>query len=262
MGGQLIIPLVQSQSDIWLALMSTPALRNINIVLWRKLRIESEIGISALWQTPRNGVSGAGILIEMPRWEYLNPNVPGGDARFIFPITVVEEPNVNFTPGSGTLLSAEDVSQLVIDALDGAQILDFGELTAARDCMKPSTEPAFQSLVAYDLQLQAMITRSITRRCDPPTISQVGQTLVLTNGANTPNAAIYYTLDGSFPSGPDAQLPDPATPGSWKAANPNSLLYLDPITVASGSTVNLRWSAHQGPEFNQSYVGSAQVTAP
>jgi hypothetical protein len=89
---------VELQEHLYYGLLSESLLSNINVVLYRKLRLGSEINLDAIWQTPRNGKAGCGILVEMPALRVLHPNVSGPPGSLEISCAVLEEPNSNFSP--------------------------------------------------------------------------------------------------------------------------------------------------------------------
>jgi hypothetical protein len=244
-------PLLQLQADVFGLLMSADVLANVNIVSWRKLRVDSQVEWDSLWQTPRNGRSGAGILVWMPTLRTEHANLPAGE-RVRLSISVVEEPNLNATPDTGTLISAEDLALAVKDLLHNQLIWGLAELVSQPDAITEDQD--FENLLAYRVNFELVLARSKTARCDTPTIGEAGDTITLTNGANTPAAEIYYTTDGTLPV--NAAALDPVT---GQSINPASQLYTAPIPLAVGQSLTLRWVAYQ-LGFNPSNVQQTTIT--
>jgi Chitobiase/beta-hexosaminidase C-terminal domain len=224
-------------------LLSADALASVNIVAYRKLRLQSELDYSTVWQTPRNGRSGCGVLIEMPSFRVDKPNVPGPIGDVVQTCAVLEDPDMNLAPATGTLLSAEEVAQTILDLAHQWGIDGVSSLYADYQAIEDAKE--FQGLLAYRVNFRTMMTRQQTQRCAQPTISETALTVTLT--CTTPNAAIYYTQDGTFP-GP---------------SNPGAALYAAPF-LQTGQ--ELYWCAF-APGYNPSAVGyafnpSASLTPP
>lgn len=207
---------VQLQEDVTHLLLSAPPLERISVVQFRKLRLESELSLDALWQTYRAGRCGAGILVEMPVVNVASPNVSGPAVNLILPLAVIEEPNTNFAPATGTLMSAEEIAQIIFDLLHLQAIEGLGTLRA--NAIREAAEFP-PGLVAYRVELQLTAAGEQTARCAAPVISVAGGVATITTG--TGGAEIRYTLDGSFPG----------------ASNPAALLYAGPFPVESGQII-------------------------
>ena len=205
---------VQLQNDVTLALLAAPALANINVVQYRKLRLQSVVDFDVVWVAVRNGRSGAGVLVEMPVVNVTSPNVTGPAFNLIQPFAVLEEPNLNFAPETGTLLSAEEIAQTIFDLLHLQAIEGIGTLQAVG--IKEATDFA-PGLLAYRVEFKIIVGRPQTPRCLTPTITPGGGNATLTAASGD----IYFTLDGSFPA----------------PSNPAAQLYAAPVPVVSGQVV-------------------------
>lgn len=214
---------VQLQDDLYAAALEITALQGVNIVQFRKLRLQSEINLAALWETPRNGTSGAGILVEMPTIEVPRPNLPGPEHELKITFAVVEEPNMNLTPTVGTGLSAEEICERLLDTFHGYQIEGIGSLYADARAIEPAND--FPNVVAYRVAFKLRSPRNQTQRVQLPSVSSANNGQV-TLANVTDGATIYYTTDGSFP-GP---------------SNPTALQYSGTFDASSVQTV--RWAAY------------------
>jgi hypothetical protein len=215
---------VQLQADIYHLLLSADTLADVNVVQFRKLRIDSQADVSTLWQMPRNGKAGIGILVEMPEVETAHANLPGPEFVTSLPLSVVEEPNLNFAPG-GSYLSAEEVAQRVAELLHGYQGGAWGGQLHAKGAIVSPDATWPEGLLAYKVTLHLRLTRDQVARVATPTAAAVGTTVTL--ACDTAGAALYYTLDGSFPG----------------AGNPAALPYSAPFAATVGQT--LRFAAYK-----------------
>ncbi len=228
---------VQLQEFLTQSLLANAALENVNIKSWRKLRLESEVDLSTLWLTPRNGRSGAGILVEMPEFTVPHPNLPGPEALLNCPIAILEEPNINLTPGIGTMLSAEEIAQLILEILHDYQLEGFSTLYAKGNAIVPADE--FQGVVAYRVTVQLRLPREQTARVATPTATEAGGNITL--ACATADAEIYFTLDDSFPG----------------SGNPVATRYTDTFAAEVGQV--LRCAAYK-PGAPGSHVSKQTVT--
>ena len=194
---------VQLQNDLTYGLLSEDALARINIVQYRKLRLQGQLDLSTVWLTPRNGFAGCGVLVEMPEFEVAHPNVSGPIGQLVMPLLVVEEPNLNFAPATpgdtsapqGTGLAAEEVAQLILDGSHQWSIGPSGQLQAAQRAIQVSEE--FEGLVAYRVRLTMQMGRQQTARVASVAATAANGHITLT--CATVGAAGYWTGDGSFP---------------------------------------------------------------
>ena len=195
-------------------LLSTPALDNVNVKQFRKMQIASEIDMKLVYLTPRKGRSGAGLLVEMPEFSVINPNVEGPMATLELSVLCIEVPTINLNAQSGTMIQAEDLAQHVLDTLHLLVIEGMGQLQGVG--ITPATE--FRGAVAYRARVRLMNPRGQTVRSGYVTASFANDACTLTATADE----IFYTLDGSFPA---------------KTGNPKSQLYSEPFSVESGDVV-------------------------
>lgn len=215
---------VQLQEDLYHLLLSAGTLADINVVQHRRLRLAAELEISTLWQMPRNGKAGCGVLVNMPEVQVGHANLPGPEFVTTISFSVVEEPNLNFAPG-GTQLSAEEVAQRVAELLHGYAGGNWGGALFAKGAVVTPDTDFPEGLLAYKVTLNLRLVRTQTARVATPTVSIDGENLT-TLACATAGAAIYYTLDGSFPG----------------SGNPAATLYSAPFTPEVGQ--ELRWAAY------------------
>jgi hypothetical protein len=227
-----MVNFIQLQNDVTLALLASDQLANINVVQYRKLRLQSQVDLSSVYTGVRNGVSGCGILVEMPAFTVDKPNLLGPVGMLEFTLAVIEEPNINMTPATGagatggTQLSAEDVAQIIQDELHGLEIAGLVQLWAAPHAIVPihAYDAACPGTVQYRVHFSMRYNRDQTPRVAMPVPSQAGDTVTLTCATN--GATIYYTLDGTTP------VPPPTNPGAQ--------IYTAPVQMVSGQTLRAR----------------------
>jgi len=209
--------LVQIQEDLARGLLSEPALGFINIVQYRKLRLESELDWTAVYATPRQGRAGCGVVVEMPSFEVLHPGVPGPVGNLVLSCVVVEEPNLNLEPAAGTGLSAEAVAQFILESSHQWEIGGVGVVCAVKEAIRGlwrTEDPRgmvgqsslrevvwdaqrYHGLVAYRVKLQMQAAGLPLPRVATPVVQTDGSAVSLS--CATAEADIYYTRDGSFP---------------------------------------------------------------
>lgn len=234
-----MIDLIQVQDDIYGILMSAPQLATVNIVEERKSLLDSGIQIDAIWQTLRNGCSGNGLLIEIPDILCDSESVTGPPQQVELSFVSLQNGDAAFTPSgnaptgvavAGSGLFAEQIEQYLVDILHLLNIGGIGTLRVTGRFSSPARE--------YD-GVNARRTRIVMT---PRQTAQTPRTAIVTVSVNgglatlacaTAGAAIYYTLDGSFPSNPTAAI----DPVKNVPINVNSRLYTAPFAVTAGQVI-------------------------
>ena len=213
------------QEAIYHGLLSCDLFAGLNIVLEKKFRADSSVEVDAIWQTPRAGKSGAGLIVEMPKLNVEQPNSQVN--RILGSVVVFEERNLNFTPSVGTGLTAEQWAQLAVEFMRGWIIGQSGGLVVEPNAIVPADDwiSPDSGIIALRGSVSQRATRPNYARAAQPVFALAGLEVTLTNGAATPDADIYFTTDGSFPGNPDMVKDSTATK------------YTGPFTVEAGALV-------------------------
>ena len=231
-----MIDLIQVQRDVFGLLMSAPQLATVNLVEERQFIVQSEIEMDAVWQTVRNGRSGCGILIEEPDVISDSPNVSG-------PVQSVELSFVCFQNGDaafgdlGSGLFAAQMEQFILDILHQQCFTKWGTIQVQRNFSSPARD--YPGINARRVKLVVTPKGTAqTPRTAIVTVTVAGGNATL--ACATAGSAIYYTLDGSFPSNPAVAIKPlsvtDATPAG-EPVNPNSTLYAAPFAAPSGTLI-------------------------
>ena len=247
-----MIDLIQVQKDLYGLLMSVPQLATVNIVEERKFIVEKEIEVDAIWQTnrPLSGInySGCGLLIEMPDIECDSNNVTGppqtvvlsfvsfqnGDAAFIKPVAggLAGDGDTPSFPIAGSGLFAEQIEQFLVDLLHLQCIGGIGTMRVTGRFSEPARDyPGINARRTKIIMTPKQTAQTL--RTSIVTVAINDEVATLT--CATAGAAIYFTLDGSFPSNPTIAISVTLDPG--KPINPNSSLYVAPFAVQSGQCI-------------------------
>lgn len=247
-----MIDLVQAQKDLTAILLSSDQLQTVNVFSYREKRIQQETDYRKYMITPRNGRAGAMVFTLMPRGLGKNPNVTGPVIDWEFGIVCMEMPAINIVADTGTLLSAEELAQIVMDILHQEADDKLGTFSVTSRAMDDEKEYVFPGCVGYRVSLVIVGKSLQTTRCAPVAIT-VNSSLITTTSctagtcmltSTTPSARIKYTLDGSFPAEDIAN-------------NPASTLYTGTFPLSSGDI--LRAAAYK-PGFNKSSTRYVEVS--
>jgi len=188
------------QADLLHGLLATPALHQVNIIEEHKFLLDSTVQVDAIWQTPRNGGQGAGIIVEMVQATVQSPNLPGPVFDLEVGFVCVEERNLNFTPAAGTFLTAEQLAQICLDVwhrhfIEGIGTFQATGIAPARDWFDDST-----SIHAVRAKLKLANPRTQTPRVAIPDLTWNTDSKQMSVTCLTPGAEIWFTVDGSFPA--------------------------------------------------------------
>lgn len=236
--------MLQFQADVIAKLKSEALLQYVNVAGLRTLQLANEVDAKRVWLAARNGKSGAGILVGMPSLEHSVPNVPGPERKMLLPVSVFSQPSINNLASTGTLLDAEIILDYVEALLARLMIDGLGIIYC--DSAIPNLESE-GGTIRYDAIYVAEVARDVIVQVPMPALTEApALTVTLTNHASTPDAAIYYTTDGTFPQR------DPVT---GNAAG-TTTRYNIPFAVAAGTFV--RWAAYK-TNYAGSDVGHAHI---
>jgi len=233
------------QDDLATMLLAHPLLQQVNVTQERKFLLDSDLNISALWQTPRNNGSGMGIIVEDLRPLVEDENTPGPICNLNCGFVVLGERNLAQTPQAGCLLHPEQIEQIIVDLFHHKTIQPYGQMRASGRCGEPANDWIDDRTGVYARRviLKLLNARKQTDTCDLVTISQNSGTITITTTCADPEVKIFFTLDGSCPAN------DPAI-------NPQTMSYTIPFTAPTGSVVR---AAAFAPSLNQSAVKQLMV---
>jgi hypothetical protein len=207
----------------------------------RKGITESDISIAISTANQQNGKIGSCAIVLMPRLSGQDPNAPGPRWTARYPIQVIDWPVVRRQAAGGSQASADEIADRIRQIIHGMTCLRLqGQLAFYFDKLEPTQVP--EGMVSYIVTFKRLGTDK-----PPVSVASVGISpssgtgpLVVTLACATAGAAIYYTIDGSYPS----------------SIAPTGTLYTVPFSAPSGSTVR---AAAELTGFQQSSVIS-QVT--
>lgn len=217
---------IKLQEDHAHILLCDPWLNDVNVITREKLLLPETLArlpdktLAAevlVYVTPRvkMGRKGCGVIVELPEFNTLSPNVTGPQGNIVCKFLVLEDRMINEAPNSGTLRPANQVAQRILDLLhldadDGAGTLAGRSIVKAKEW-----EPLHAEIVTFEIHNK----RIQTPRVGPVTIAIADGSATLT--CPTADARIYYTLNEGFPG----------------SSNPAATLYEAPFPVASGQVI-------------------------
>ena len=173
----------------------------------------------------RNGKNGVSVTVVMPEVDEANQNLRALNGMLVVNVSVVENVMVNMG-ANGTGLSAEEVALRVAALLQHRSFAPGRVLMADGKLITPKPESLVQGKVEYVVRMKVPFALAAPALVATPGYHVDGASLTLT--CETSGAAIYYTLDGSYPG-----------PG-----NAAAVLYAGPVTLEEGA-FELRAAGHK-----------------
>ncbi|MEI7730182.1 MAG: chitobiase/beta-hexosaminidase C-terminal domain-containing protein [Verrucomicrobiota bacterium] len=213
------------QADIGDRLRSDTYLASIPVFDEEKGDLASEVQIALGLTSGQQDAYGACLVVLSPIGNDDNPDTPGGPLDIHLAVRVCVDPKINNVAGTGTQIKALTLARRVHRCLKHfASQGRFVALCPERPSIVP-VEDGFAP-VAYEV-------RFTTRESDPgryaklqavsisPATGVQTYPVTVTLACNTAGAAIYYTLDGSYP----------------RSGNAAAILYTAPFSVTAAKTV-------------------------
>jgi len=217
--------LLQLQLDLAAKIASEAYFQHIAVATYRSMVVSAEIAKRLPFIAGKNGKIGCGIIVNMPEVINTYANVDPPVSEFSITADVIENPELNFLPGTGTQLTCEEVARQVrmIFNLFAIGLPAAGSLYAPDQlpviAPLPDIHAVYPGCCGYRVIAKLQIREPQQTRTAQPTLSANAYVITLTN--NSGGATIYYTVDGSFPG-----------PGNAAAEE-----YTGDFTVSAGVTV-------------------------
>jgi hypothetical protein len=212
--------ILQLEDYLFKGLLSCHLFNNYNVVLERQFLAQAELDVSTLWLTPRTdfGPVGAALYVEMPKLQVPKPN--SLQRNLVASICAIENRNINLLD-TGTGTSCEDLAELALDFMFGWVLgftsgltPDSAAITPASDLLQGDGLVVLRASISLRREHQS-VARCAMPSIDEPTVGYYGLYCA------TSGAAIYYTLDRSFP-GP---------------ANSAAVVYTAPMVLTDGQVI-------------------------
>lgn len=228
--------LIDIQADIVDRLLGDDFFATIPVFTSETGNLESEINSSLGLSSGRGGKAGALVLVQQPIGVDEMPGVTFGAMDLEFNILVLEDPKVNRDENIGTLHPALEIVRRIIRVLKMAHLGGGNDGGAARLLRigSPAFNPyavvignddiGFVVPIAYQIKLFcAEADSDVYTKVSRPTISSTASTVpsTVTLAVPTSGAAIYFSLDGSYP----------------RPGGSGSVLYASPINLVAACTL-------------------------
>jgi len=233
----MIDDLYQEQLDLAGRLRADANFATIPVLVQRKGVTDSDIEIALSTLNTAGGKIGLVIIVLMPELAPLTPDAPGPEYLVRPAIQVIEDPLLNLG-ADGTGISAEQTAQWIRQLIHY-----FAGRSGLYVCAGMEPVPRGDNRPSYGVRFSRRASDPSYQRCGLPLISPdsgaAPQTVTLT--CATAGAALYYTVDGSYPS----------------SANTAAHLYAAPFSVAAACTLR---TAAEKSGLQQSGIAEATFT--
>ena len=213
----------------------------VPVLLERRGITENDVQISMRAMQPGQ-VCGTVAIVMMPKLIATDPNAPGPASFARYGIQVIDYPIIRCQSPGGAGVSAEEICDRIRQIIHHVA---FGRGQALYfDGLAPIPQPPGQ--VSYGVYFKCRQVDSPPASVATCGISPTSGTgpLTVTLSNQTAGAAIYYSLDGSYPSSVGAAA-SPAT----------SFLYSAPFTAAAGALIR---AAAELTDYQGSNVAQVQ----
>lgn len=197
-------PVFQLQSDIFGRIASGSFFSDIPVLLNEKGIIPSDVENAIKVFISKSNKSGAAVVVDRPSRIVNKPEPSGPQFEAQIPVVVVEFPLTNRTP-SGTNKSIEVITSEIMHLVHGWRSNpSVGQIFCGEDAVSPVV--GNDRMIASQVLFRTHMRFAAPSRVALPVITGSGNTFSIT--CNTPDASIYYTIDGSFPwsGNPEAYL--------------------------------------------------------
>jgi hypothetical protein len=195
-------------------LLSEPLLNAVSIASMRNQVLLKPEQRAVPHLAGRNGKVGAGILINLPLADPTDADVPGAQMSIKLPIDILVADDISLVLSNGAQITAEEIVVIVWLLLN--QFLN--QSLGSGNWFVVGFDPIEDRKGAYGYRL----VLEVRFAADQPDKVSAPTAVIAAGHATlsciTPGAAIYYTLDGSFPG-----------PGNSAAH-----LYTAPVAVSTG----------------------------
>ena len=233
------------QDWMTMLLLCDERLQKITAVQERKFLLDSNLQIDSLWQTVRNGGSGAGIIVEDVKESLAEDTTDQLIYDQVFGFVALENRDLNFAPGTGTFVTARQIGRIVVDIFLHKNIQPFGQVFARGQLNETATDWIDEGNGIYARRTTLRMRTPAVRRksCDLLTIAIAGGQVTLASSSPAVGLQIWFTTDGSFPAN-DA------------AVNEKSQLYTGPYAADSGTVIT---AAAYAAGYNSSAIKQSTV---
>ena len=228
--------LEQLQADIFGALSAVPGLTSAQIISANDGDIEAEV-LRKL--APMTGqLRGLAVIVLLPDLTDAETNLPGPVMAGMIEIQVIEAVILNRGTG-GTGIRASTAALRVLGALHHFRI---GNHTIFAKKNSLQSLAGKKGIITYMVRLYLdSISPDNVAKVSLVDIALAGAEMTLTT--TTSGAAIYYTLDGSFPG----------------ESNAEATLYTAPVTLTESAQIR---AAAYAEDLNPSDIAEESVTIP
>ncbi|HRQ87213.1 MAG TPA: chitobiase/beta-hexosaminidase C-terminal domain-containing protein [Bacteroidia bacterium] len=210
--------LLQAKTDVYHRLLGDDFLSNVPILIDDERDLDNREAVARGAGNSRNGKTGACIVVATLASDRLSTGetpTPVMDLAVV--IECLEDVLVNAGPDGTGINAGELVARCV-------QLLHLSHFDDRFTGLRFDDRGGLAELLTNDAGLRGYAVRFVAGFAVAPTCAPVSATFdagLCSLACATPDASIYYTMDGSYPG----------------SGNPEADLYLDPFPVSPGGEV-------------------------
>lgn len=217
-------------------LESDPFFADIPVIVAVKGNISRQLEVKQAVITEKLGRRGVAVIVLQVVADDVYEGVPAAPMKLRPSFQVMENVELNYD-GQGTKKSARKISRQIVQNM---KIASLQGLVQSLKCARPAIEPVnaadlADTMVCEQVNFECLeFSDQQINFCLPPVLAQVGTTNTFTLATGTGGAAIWFTVDGSYPYPGDQD----SFPGS------TSVQYTDAIALTPGTPVQVRACAY------------------
>lgn len=220
--------------DGQMRLQSDPFLSPIPVILQEPGVVLATINNALSTLNPRGGKCGIVIVIMVPDYDVTNANASGLQGDIILQARVLEMPLLNADPDQGIGIQDGMAALRIVRVWN--KWIDYGTAKVALakgKAIEPYTRDHEKGIRGFDVTVRVPSGLSGGDDTAMPTIGAAvdGDNRIISLATATADAALYYTLDGSYPGSGNYRVNDDGTTTLL------ALPYTVPFTVPAGTTV-------------------------
>lgn len=207
------------QEDLRWPLLADEFFSNLGVIDWRAAELETEVVRLLTTVSEKNSKCGAGVIVMPLKATDDLPDASAAHPLFcVVTFLVLEVPAIN-RGDSGTKKSALEIAERIRQVMKHRILGGFATPLAPAD---PTIEVVEDPIapIALEVRFHARVgVDQAMYKVANPVFDYNSVTGILTISCETPDRALYYTLDGSYPY---TSALDP---------NPGAVLYTGPIQM-------------------------------